>query len=483
MITINAAFGQEEKVLGTLGRIGENETRQIVFDCSDILTEYPGAEIVCVMQRHCDRIAYLADAVLAGNVLTVTLTDADVSASGDLRIELRALTDGKIRKSAVYMGQVVSSLRGEQDKPGNPTADVLNRIDMTISRAEESIAEADAAAKSAQTVADIVQAKLDNGDFVGPAGKDGSNGKDGAPGKDGKDGEPGPKGDTGATGPQGAPGSDASVTADNIRAALGYTPVKDVQVAGRSVLDGGVAKVPIASATRPGVIRVGNAQNSGICIDQDGNCYISYATTDEIKERADQRKTIVCSNLDYAVKAAMCDGKGAAWTSAEQKAARERMGADGNYVLIEETVLTEETLLFERAQEPDGTPYNFSALKLIVKFVPGQTNSAFFCFGRNNGIQIVGGASQTLSMPSLSGNANFRSAVVFNARPGYGCFYDCDVAAGSQGSAMVLTRSSNGAYTTTDTAKKIQSISFYLYYNASVPIIAGTEISIYGVRA
>ena len=193
MITINAAFGQEEKVLGTLGRIGENETRQIVFDCSDILTEYPGAEIVCVMQRHCDRIAYLADAVLDGNALIVTLTDADVSAPGDLRIELRALTDGKIRKSAVYMGQVVSSLRGEQDKPGNPTADVLNRIDMTISRAEESIADADAAAKSARDVADTVQAKLDNGEFVGPAGKDGA---DGAPGKDGKDGTPGPKGDT-----------------------------------------------------------------------------------------------------------------------------------------------------------------------------------------------------------------------------------------------------------------------------------------------
>lgn len=156
MITVNAAFGQEQKSLGTLGRVGENETRQIVFDCSDILAEYPGAEIVCVMQRHCDRIAYLADAVLAGNVLTVTLTDADVSASGDLRIELRALTDGKIRKSAVYMGQVVSALRGEQDRPGNPIADVLNRIDMTISRAEKSIAEADAAAKSAQTVADTV---------------------------------------------------------------------------------------------------------------------------------------------------------------------------------------------------------------------------------------------------------------------------------------------------------------------------------------
>ena len=334
MITINAAFGQEEKVLGTLGRIGENETRQIVFDCSDILTEYPGAEIVCVMQRHCDRIAYLADAVLAGNVLTVTLTDADVSAPGDLRIELRALTDGKIRKIAVYMGQVVSALRGAQDRPGNPIADVLNRIDMTISRAEESIAEADAAAKSAQTVADIVQAKLDNGDFVGPAGKYGATGKDGAPGKDGKDGEKGPKGDTGATGPQGAPGSDASVTADNIQAALGYTPVKDVQVAGRSVLDGGVANVPNVICIRDdksiGVVnppqrtvwegQIGISANTGRII-------LAPSTQATIDNRGQQ--LIAGNTLDYAVKAAMCDGKGAAWTAAQQAAARERMGVFG----------------------------------------------------------------------------------------------------------------------------------------------------------
>lgn len=281
MITVNAAFGQEEKVLGTLGRIGENETRQIVFDCADILTEYPGAEIICVMQRHCDRTAYLADAVLAGNVLTVTLTDTDVSASGNLRIELRALVDGKIRKSAVYTGKVVSALRGEQDRPGNPTADVLNRIDMTISRAEKSIAEANAAAQSAREVADTVQAKLDNGDFVG---------------------EKGEKGDPG--------------------------DVQDVQVAGVSVLQDGVAKVPIATEDAPGVVSVLTPQNSGIWNDK-GSLKISYATDEEISGRTGTRKAIVCANMDYAVKAAMCDDKGAAWKANEQKKARERIGAVG----------------------------------------------------------------------------------------------------------------------------------------------------------
>lgn len=198
MITVSAVFGQEEKALGTLGRVGENETRQIAFDCADILAEYPGAEIVCVMQRHCDRTAYLADTVLADNALTVTLTDADVSASGDLRIELRALVDGKIRKSAVYTGQVVSALRGEEDKPGSPAADVLNRLGSALEDAQDATDAANAAAKNAQNVVDTVQAKLDAGEFVGPAGK---------------------------------PGTDASVTAENVQAALGYTPANPADFA------------------------------------------------------------------------------------------------------------------------------------------------------------------------------------------------------------------------------------------------------------
>ena len=318
MITVNAIFGQEQKSLGTLGRVGENETRQIVFDCSDILAEYPGAEIVCVMQRHCDRTAYLADAVLDGNALTVTLTDADVSAPGDLRIELRALTDGKIRKSAVYMGQVVSALRGEQDRPGNPTADVLNRIDMTISRAEKSIAEADAAAKSAREVADTVQTKLDNGDFVG------------------------------AKGDKGDPGN-----------------VQDVQVAGVSVLTDGVANVPVVTADAPGVVSVLPPADSGIMNDN-GSLKVSYATDAEISGRSGTRNAITCANMDYAVKAAMCDGKGAAWTEAEQKAARERMGIPGDYELIEEITISEAVTSFIRESTPDGTPYSLAGFFCVI---------------------------------------------------------------------------------------------------------------------
>lgn len=458
-IIISASFFQEQPSLGVLGRTGEHEARRISFDCGEVLKTWPEATILCVCRRPCDTAAYPIPLTADGTTYTMPLASRETAAAGTIKLELRAVRDDTVLKSAIFYGRILPSLNGQKDAPGNPLSDALNRLESTIA--------------DAQTLADEIRQKLDNGEFIGERGPQGDKGDKG---------EPGAKGDKGDKGDRGADGSDATVTAENIQSALGYAPVKDVQVAGSSVLDGGVANVPIASATRAGVVSILTPVDSGIWNDN-GSLKISYATDAEISTRVGFRKTIVCTNLDTAVKAAMCDGKGAAWTDAEQKAARKRMGADDNYVLIEETVLTEETAQFERAQEPDGTPYNFSAIKVIVKFVPGQTNGAFFCFGKNNGIRIVGGASQTLSMPSSSAHADWRSVAIFNARPGYGSFYDCDVAVGSQGSAMVVTRSSGGAYIFSETEKKIQTIAFYLYFNSNVSMIAGTEISIYGVRA
>lgn len=303
MLEINAAFGQEGQNLGLVGRTGENASRRIVFDCEAVLGEFPGAGIVCALRRACDAEAYAKELTAEGKKRLLTLSAADVAAPGSLMIELRAVEADAIRKSAVYVGRIERGLSGQGDAPGNPVADTINNLEARAKAAS-------AAASAAQAVADEVRARLEAGEFKGDPGKDG------APGKD---------------------GSDAEVTAENIQSALGYAPVKDVQVAGSSVLDGGVAEVPIASADRLGVIKVGKPADSGIYVDRYGNCYISYATNPEIDKRATQRKTIVCSNFDYAVTAAMTDGKGPAWTAAQQAAARERMGIADSAVSLEQS--------------------------------------------------------------------------------------------------------------------------------------------------
>lgn len=438
-----------------LGRQTENGVTVISIDVQSWLDQWPGMETVIMATRPGENAAYPAATRMNGSCIVWTVNGADTAIAGRGTAEILGLVDGVRKLSQIVRTRIKASTVAATMEPpegAQPWVDkVLNAADEIkgMSATAETLQPGDAATAS------YADGKLTLGI---PRGVPGG---------------PGAKGD------KGEPGSDANVTAENIQSALGYVPVKDVQVAGSSVLTDGVANVPIANKTTNGVMR---PDFYGVGVSSSGILYVQNTTNNNITNRMSSAP-LTAYSLDYVVKAAMCDGKGAVWTATEQKAARERMGADGNYVLVEETVLAEEISQFERAQEPDGTPYNFTAIKVIVKFVPGQTNGAFFCFGENNGIRIVGGASQTLVMPSLSGAASWRSVAVFNARPGYGGFYDCDIAVGGQGGAMAITRAANGAYTMTETSKKIQKVAFYLYSSAVLPMITGTEISIYGVRA
>lgn len=193
MITINAKFSQEMQSLGLIGRVGENASRQIVFDCSEVLTEFSGASILCVLRRSKDEMPYTADVTMSGTNATLTLTDTDLAVAGYLSIELRAIKNGVVYKSSLFTGTVALSLYGDADKPGEVVRDVLDRVDAALNAAEATknqlelalgdvttaVGSANTAANNAQTVADTVQAKLDNGDFVGATGPAGSTGADG----------------------------------------------------------------------------------------------------------------------------------------------------------------------------------------------------------------------------------------------------------------------------------------------------------------
>nr|DAU60219.1 MAG TPA: hypothetical protein [Caudoviricetes sp.] len=227
----------------------------------------------------------------------LTLSAADVAAPGSLMIELRAVEADAIRKSAVYVGRIERGLSGQGDAPGNPVADTINNLE---ARAKE----ASAAASAAQAVADDVKARLEAGEFKGDKGD---------PGKD---------------------GSDANVTAENIQSALGYAPVKDVQLAGKSVLANGVAVIPSASEAAAGVVRPYSWD--GTKIDSAGRIGLFKATQTHIDNRVSST-AIAPTNIDYAVTAAMCDGKGPAWTAAQQAAARERMGIADSAVALEQS--------------------------------------------------------------------------------------------------------------------------------------------------
>ena len=126
-------------------------------------------------------------------------------------------------------------------------------------------------------------------------------------------GPQGPKGDPGEQGVPGKDGSDATAT--------------DVRIAGESITANGVADIPKAGAGELGVVRVDRYGKNGVALDATGEVKVNPASDALISSRSGVRP-VTASNIDYAVRSAMCDGKGAAWTAAEQAAARERMGVD-----------------------------------------------------------------------------------------------------------------------------------------------------------
>lgn len=184
-----------------------------------------------------------------------------------------------------------------------------------------------------------------------------------ARGTQGIQGEPGPKGDqgpAGAKGDPGDPGSDAQAT--------------DVRINGKSITKDGVADIPTAAQNGGayGVVKMGGYSN-GLRINGIGEIAIVDANDLVISNRANGSYPITTQHIDYAVKAAMCDGKGAAWTDAEQAAARKRMGFGNSLELIEVWELDhDETMAFSRDTTPTGEPYRFKELRVAIRYANGS---------------------------------------------------------------------------------------------------------------
>ena len=166
--------------------------------------------------------------------------------------------------------------------------------------------------------------------------------------------------------------------------------VQDVKVNGESIVAGenGIADLPIASGNQLGLVRVQPVGTErGVYISSEGFLATQFAIASQINKRTNFNNSITPYNLDYAVKAAMCDGKGAAWTADEQAAARERIGIPGDYELIEEITLTDETSEIIRDTDTLGNQYSMKNLLLYVS--AGITTLKMSIRIEINGIYII----------------------------------------------------------------------------------------------
>lgn len=159
----------------------------------------------------------------------------------------------------------------------------------------------------------------------------------------------------------------------------------DVRINSESIVHDGVAEIPLCTdSNTPGLISIDPyATNGGLyrANHKSGLIRINKATDDMISKRSNGYCPIVPNNLDYAIKAAMCDGKGAAWTADEQAAARERMGID------EWELACDITLTKDAGNVVIQLNGNYSEVYGIFKFptIPPGEHRMFF-YDRNNGV-------------------------------------------------------------------------------------------------
>lgn len=151
----------------------------------------------------------------------------------------------------------------------------------------------------------------------------------------------------------------------------------DVKIAGKSIVENGIAEIPIASSSTFGVVKY--LSSFGISTNTGGKTgYLAVMQTSKlnIDGRRNDYQPISAPILDYAVKAAMCDGKGAAWTAEEQAAARERMNIGKiRWQHITSIILSEETNTIVVSSDESGVPikeYAPIAIKLLI-YIPADS--------------------------------------------------------------------------------------------------------------
>lgn len=184
-----------------LGRVGENRATRVLIDLKSILSQYPDA-IASITAKPPGRAEYPAVVKQEGGILTWEITSADIgdkTGSGQAQITIQD-ADGTVIKTAIARTRVSESL-------GDATAPAPDPVETWIDKATGTLDDVERAGNAAQAVADEVQRRLDNGDFVGPQGPQGEKGD---PGKDGEPGATGPQGPQGA---KGEPGKDAVIDA------------------------------------------------------------------------------------------------------------------------------------------------------------------------------------------------------------------------------------------------------------------------------
>lgn len=162
-------------------------------------------------------------------------------------------------------------------------------------------------------------------------------------------------------------------------------------------------------------------------------------------------------------------------TAEQQAVARGNIGAqeqDGVYELIETITVEEDNITtINRTQEPDGTPYNFTELLVLLTMNKGTVSSQVNVW--------VNGTTRVMQLlKAINANALYCSHARFWNEKGFLKAQGGDGVQRGVPNAMLDTTT---AFQTTAKAQNIESMRVQVPANSFVPV--GSTIEIWGVRA
>ena len=194
---------------------------------------------------------------VVGDAAEVTLEAPCYSQSGGFTLSVAIGREQQLITIFCGRGDVTRTRTDSLVDPGHtiPSVDEIiaqyGLMKTAVQNTDAAAKRADDAASGAQKIANDVQKKLDNGEFVGAQGQKGEKGDTGAQGlrgEKGDTGERGPQGETGATGPQGPKGETGAIGPQGPRGETGATGPqgpkgKDGEVTFESLTDEQIASL------------------------------------------------------------------------------------------------------------------------------------------------------------------------------------------------------------------------------------------------
>ena len=500
-----------------LGRLGENLAREIVFvdEVAAWLSEYPNAAIGLLNRRPGDTQGYpVARAVVSGGALHLTVTNTDLSAEGNGRCELVATDNGVVVKSAIYDTIILTALDGSGETP-EPWEDWREYF---VGLKDEAEGSAEAAAGSATAAGQSATQAGQSAAVAGTFSAAAQAAREGAeaavsqvtnlqasaetlePGSDATvqyDAQTGvltlgiPKGETGAAGPQGDPGEDYVLTAEDKAEIAGMVnvPVTDVQVNGSSIVENGVANVPIAASDTFGVVKVGSG--GSIAFNNSNQLKVNAANSSGIKSGTEASKPIAPAlqheSAFYGLAKAAGDATQSAssnavgtYTDEARKAIKKMLGIYDEWELIAEETVDADTENYYVTADISGQPFELKRALIRVQY-PAISDTTGL---------TTKYVSTILLFKTTSGGTGSASCPTLSYQNGYAATFMeflneiiCNIPytigrAGTTSSNAQNVQQSSGP----DNISSVYGVRVKQYSTAAPIIPQGTKITIYGIR-